>query len=86
MTVDDNGAAIAHAILTGKAIAVSDGSFKDSRGKVAFIIEGASQVGRLVGIKIVPGKDESQTAYRSELSGIVGIVPPRTFKWDLCCS
>jgi hypothetical protein len=45
MTVDDNGAAIAKAILTGEqAIAVSDGSFKDIRGTASFIIEGASLV------------------------------------------
>jgi hypothetical protein len=74
MTVDDNGAAIAQAILTGQAIAVSDGAFKDSRGTAAFIIEGASRLGRLVGVNIVPGEDESQTAYRSELTGIVGIL------------
>jgi hypothetical protein len=74
LTVDDNGLEIAKAIRDGTAIAVSDGSFKDSHGTAAFILKGSLPVGRIVGVNVIPGAEESQTAYRSELGGVAGIL------------
>ena len=74
MSHDDNGLAIATALRQGTAIAVSDGSFKDSQGTAAFIIEGASLEGRLVGVNVIPGEEDSQSPYRSELGGVAGIL------------
>jgi hypothetical protein len=74
VNLDDNGFAIATALLQGTAIAVSDGSFKDNQGTSAFIIEGKSEVGRLVGVNIIPGETESQSPYHSELGGVAGVL------------
>jgi hypothetical protein len=40
----------------------------------AFIIEGSTQVGRLIGVNVVPGETDCQSAYHSELCGIAGIL------------
>ena len=74
MSVDDNGKLIAAALLAGTAVAVSDGSFKDSQGTAAFVIEGTSSDGRLVGVNVIPGAEDSQSPYRSELGGVAGIL------------
>jgi hypothetical protein len=74
MDVDDNGGAIAHALIKGTAIVVSNGSFKNQQGTSAIIIEGASSEGRLVGINVIPGNPTSHSACRSELGGVAGIV------------
>jgi hypothetical protein len=55
VTIDNNGLTIATALLQGTVIAVSNGSFKDNQGTSAFIIEGTSEVGRLVGVNVIPG-------------------------------
>jgi hypothetical protein len=74
LDVDGNGGAIAHALIKGTAIAVSDGSFKNQQGTSAFIIEGASAKGRLVGVNVIPGDPSSHSACRSKLGGVAGIV------------
>ena len=74
MSMDDNGLTIAAALQAGNAIAVSDGSFKDSQGTAAFVIEGEASEGRLVGVNVIPGEEESQSPYRSELGGVAGIL------------
>jgi hypothetical protein len=61
----------------GTAIAVSDGSFKDTRGTAAFMIEDRdtpSAVSQTIGVNTVPGSIEDHSAYRSELSGVSGII------------
>jgi hypothetical protein len=52
--------------------AVSDGSFKDRYGTAAWtvVINGCTVTGKCV----VPGNPEDQSAYRSELTGLYGIV------------
>ncbi len=72
--IEDNGAAIAQALIQGTAIAVSDGSFKNQQGTSAFVIEGNSAAGRLVGVNVIPGDAASQSPYRSELGGVAGIL------------
>jgi hypothetical protein len=74
MSVNDNGTEIADALQEGTAVAVSDGSYKDAQGTSAFVIEGSSSVGRLVGVNVIPGEEESQSPYRSELGGVAGIL------------
>ena len=75
MTITDNGLEIATALKLGTAIAVSDGSFKDYHGTAAFVLEGANtREGRIVGVNVIPGEEESQSAYRSELGGVAGIL------------
>jgi hypothetical protein len=74
LSLDDNGIEIAKALRNGSAIAVSDGLYKDGRGTAAFITEGESPKGHLFRVNIVPGEEDCPTAYRSELSGVAGIV------------
>lgn len=61
-----------NSLIAGTLIAVSDGSFKDSFGTAAFtlVATGAS----CVAVNVVPGPPPVQCAYRSELSGLYGIV------------
>ena len=53
---------------------MSDGSFKDGRGTSAFVLEDERQKGRVMGVNAVPGEFEDQSAYRSELAGVSGII------------
>lgn len=74
----DGGAVIAQAIKDGEALAVSDGSFDESRqaGSSAFIISPsqAADAVLLEGVNFVTGLPEEQTAYRSELAGVLGVL------------
>jgi hypothetical protein len=62
------------AILEGSAIAVSDGLFKSSFGTFSWIITTPDEHAKLEGVGIVPGKPEFQSAYRSELCGLLAIL------------
>ena len=65
-------------IRQGTAIGVSDGSYKEDFGTAAWQVEGAmtSQADKTAirGQLVVPGDPRDQSAYRSELSGLYGIV------------
>ncbi len=74
MTVTDNGLEIATALKQGRAVAVSDGSFKDGQGAAPFVIEGSTSKGRIVGVNVIPGEEDSQSPCRSELGGVAGIL------------
>ena len=75
---DDKGVAIAAAISTSTAAAVSDSSFDPhiSRGTSAFIISTAvnTSIDLLSGTNFVTGLPEDQSAYQSELAGIIGVL------------
>jgi len=71
---NDNGETIARAIQDSTVLAISDGSYKDSRGTASLVIEGVNKVGRLPAYNVVPGSPEDQCVYRSELAGLYGIV------------
>ncbi len=72
---DDDGASVAAAILDGSAYAVSDGSYKQNRGTSAFLLEGRDgETNRVTGLNEIPGAPSDQSAYRSELGGISGII------------
>ena len=74
----DGGAAIAHTISVGTAAAVSDGSYDDSRqaGSFVFIIAPNKDKGAecLEGANFVTGLPEEQSSYRSELTGVLGVL------------
>jgi len=70
----DDGSILAEAIRTGTAIGVSDGSFKDEFGTACLVLEGKDSVGRIVCPCIIPGQRSDQSAYRSELGGLFGLL------------
>jgi hypothetical protein len=70
----DNGSRIAQAIRDGKAIALSDGSFKDGFGTSALVIEAEDSDDNIIAVDVVPGNTDDQGSYRSELAGIFGQV------------
>jgi hypothetical protein len=72
---EDNGATLAKAIQSPEGmIGISDGSFKDSLGTACFTLLGPTQKGSIICPMIVPGEKDVQDAFRSELSGIYGMV------------
>jgi hypothetical protein len=76
-SLTDDGEAIAKAISKGTAIAVSDGSYKDGRGTAGFILETSENFeskNRIVGVNSIPGEQEDQSSYRSEIGGVSGVV------------
>ena len=77
ITVLNDGRALAQALRKGTAIAVSDRSYKEGRGTAAFILKTSNNfepIGQIVGVNIIPGETDNQSAYRSEIGGISGIV------------
>jgi hypothetical protein len=71
---NDSGINVANAIRNGTAIAVSNGSFKESFGMAALIIEGDNKTKHFIAINVTPGHPEDQSSLRSELSGLFGIL------------
>ena len=53
---------------------ISDGSFKDEYGTACCVIEGETPRGRIFGSCITLGNAKDQSAYRSELAGLYGII------------
>ena len=71
---EDDCATLSEALREGTALAVSDGSFKDSFGTSAFVLEGKDGTHRLTGANVVPGHPDDQSAYRSEIAGVCAIL------------
>ena len=67
-------ARVAEDIKNGTATAVSDGSFKNKNGTSAFLVCAKDDSQRIIGVNVVPGACKEQSAYRSELAGISGIL------------
>jgi len=65
----DNGRSIAVAFKKRVAVAVTDGSYKDSYSSAAWIIE-SDTFSRMSGRVITPEEEKSHSSYRSELSGL----------------
>ena len=65
-----------NSIVQGTAIGACDGSFKEevSNGTAGWTIENLSGESFITGITLIPGNQEDQSAYRSELGGILAIV------------
>jgi hypothetical protein len=74
LELQDNGEILAAALAGNYAIAVSDGSYKDNFGTSAFVLEGRTKEGRILGQNCVPGHTTEQSSYRGELAGIEGIL------------
>ena len=67
----DNGSALAAAIQEGQGRCMSDGSLKDLFGTSGFTSMMADETKNYVGANRVPGEDDEQSSYRSELIGIL---------------
>jgi len=52
-------------VAQGKGIAVSNGSFKDSDGAAAWIIEGSSSTNWLQGTCLTPGAPDDHSTFQS---------------------
>ena len=61
-------------IANGRAVGVSDGSFKDEAGTAAWILENEAGTQRIMGNVVVPGYRLDQSAYRSEIAGLYAMV------------
>jgi len=72
--ITDEGRAIAAAIGTGAAVAVSDGSLRYTLGTSAFVIKGMSSVHRIAGYNRVPGPVKEGDAHGCELAGLYAII------------
>jgi len=73
-TLEGKTEALRADIMDGKAVAVSDGSFQLGNGAAAWTIEGAMAQHRIKGTGQTPGSTNDQSAYRSELFGLWGIL------------
>jgi len=73
-TIEGEIQALIQDIISGHAVAVSDGSFRDQHGAAAWTIEGKDTSSKLQGAGVTPGLPEDQSAYRSELFGLWGIL------------
>jgi hypothetical protein len=68
----DNGASLAAAIIRRNATAVSDGSYKDQLGTSATILRSpGDRSAAILSVNRVPGLPSDQSAYRSELAGVL---------------
>ncbi len=73
LTCEDNGAAIAEAILNHTALTVCDGSLKSGLGTSAIIVENSLLPHRHArAVNSVPGPIEEGDSHRCELSGLFG--------------
>jgi len=71
----DDGAPLGEAIRTGHACMVSNGSFKEQFGMAAWVFYHGKMNATLGNGKLITlGYPDDQCTYRSELSGIYGIV------------
>jgi hypothetical protein len=64
---------VASSIQNSSAIAVSDGSYIDTFGTAAWIIE-SEELTQISGRLITPGEPKVHSSYRSELSGLHCII------------
>jgi hypothetical protein len=69
--LEDEGATIIEGIKNGSAKVVSDGFFKSAKGAAAWVLEGTNEICNLKGTTAVPGSLIDQSAYCSELVGIL---------------
>jgi len=65
---------IVKAIKGGIAIAVSNGSFKNGRGAMAWTIKGSLASNKITGACLVPGTEDDHSTFCSELMGLLGIL------------
>jgi len=67
-------ATLREVVITGQAVAVSDGSFQHQSRSAAWTIEGMTSTHHIVGMGRMPGTTSDQSAYRSKLFGLWGML------------
>jgi hypothetical protein len=69
-------ATLAKSIRQGTAVAVTDGSFKDTMGTAAYVLQDCliDPTCRIVSVNQTPGRAKDHTPYRAEIGGVLGIV------------
>ncbi len=67
--VSKNGETIADSIRRGRAIAVTNGSFKEDLGTAAYVVKGDDVTNQLIVVNQSPGHSANQSSFRSELLG-----------------
>jgi hypothetical protein len=72
MTLPEDCSPIRDAILQGSLIAVSDGSYQETYGTAAWILQAPEH--RILGQAICPGTADDQNSYRSEIAGLLAIL------------
>jgi hypothetical protein len=65
---------VVQAICDGKSVAVSDGLFKLAIGTASWVLQGKDSAGKIKGRCWVPGPEDWQSTYQSELCGLLGSV------------
>lgn len=71
VSIKYEGKDVAEAFSLRKARAVSDGSYKNNKGTSATILEGHDEEKSIISVNTIPGPPQSQSAYGSELAGIL---------------
>ena len=71
---EDNGAALAEAIRANQGRCMSDGSLKDLFGTSGFVSMLKDEQKNYAGTNRIPGEDNDQSSYRSELVGLLANV------------
>ena len=74
ISIPDNGLAIAQALVTGLAVAVSDASTKDSFGTAAMVLETTPPTFRISAVNVTPGPVKDRDSTRCETAGLIGVV------------
>jgi hypothetical protein len=74
LLIEDQGLAVATSITQGNCFGVSDGSFKGDFGTAAWILVPPEGAPTISGCCTVPGQSTDQSAYRSELAGLFGMI------------
>jgi hypothetical protein len=69
-------ATLVESIQQGTAVAVTDGSFKDTMGTAAYVVQDRliDPTSRIVLVIQTPGRSKDHTPYRAEIRGVLGIV------------
>ena len=70
LTVPNHIDHVISSIIQGKAIVVSDGSYKEGFGTSAFVL--GTFIDFFLGVNLVPGVPSYHSAHRAELAGIIG--------------
>ena len=76
VSIPDNGASLAQAIIDGKAMSVSDASYKDLFGTAALVVEGPPTSHRANAVNNTPGPIKEGDSTRCETGGLIGIMVP----------
>jgi len=72
--LSDDGLALSKSIQSFEAISVSNGSYHEGYGSAAWVLEGSTSANRITGVIETPGERDSQSLYRSELTGLFCII------------